>query len=94
MGAKSQGLPHPRPPPGRQIPDGVPLVGCAVVSYLGVGSRHQQHDARTHVAGERRHGFLPVLDILAVNLKGTHKRHECTRRRTTAGNCQNKTAML
>lgn len=38
-------------------------------SHLGLGSRHQQHDARTLIAGERSHGFLSVLDVLAINLK-------------------------
>lgn len=58
------------------------------LSYLGFGSRHQQHDARTVVAGERRHGFLSVLDILPVNLKMTH--NELTRRRE----CRDKRARL
>lgn len=45
--------------------------GCAIVSDLALRSCHQQHDARTLVAGERRHGFPSVLDILAINLKAT-----------------------
>lgn len=54
-------------------PDGFRWGACAPVSDLALWSRHQQQDARTLVAGERRHGFLSVLDVLAINLKMTHR---------------------
>lgn len=52
-------------------------------SDLALGSRHQQHDAGALVAGERRHGILSVLDILAVNLERTHKQSESAWHRDT-----------
>lgn len=39
-----------------------------VISNLQLRSGHQQHDVLTLIIGERSHGFLPVLNILAINL--------------------------
>lgn len=43
-----------------------------IISHLHLRSGNQQYDVPALVTGECSHGFLPVLYILAINLKTTN----------------------
>lgn len=47
-------------------------VECVIISHLHLRSGNQQYDVPALVTWECSHGFLPVLYILAINLKTTN----------------------